>query len=156
MITRELSPTEPPTLLIHQYFYSNQNTITDRGRKITENCVKPNIHHICVDNWQWLQNTEISLKILKNRVLFTEMLASRLAALFIISYIIVRLYTWIHVAQDDSQLSTLLQPSTRPGTDDIISVTRTRVASCYIRQMAEANLLIPAEQIKLLDRVGQG
>ena len=32
----------------------------------------------------------------------------------------------------------------------------TRVSSCYIRQMAEAKLLIPAEQIQLLDRVGQG
>ena len=33
---------------------------------------------------------------------------------------------------------------------------RPRVTSCYIRQMSEADLLIPAEQVKLLDRVGQG
>ena len=33
---------------------------------------------------------------------------------------------------------------------------RTRVSSCYIRQMSEAKLLIPSEHIKLLDSVGQG
>ena len=33
---------------------------------------------------------------------------------------------------------------------------RARVASFYIRQMSEANLLIKSEEIKLLDSVGQG
>ena len=33
---------------------------------------------------------------------------------------------------------------------------RSRVPSFYIRQMTDAKLLIPAEQIKLLDCVGQG
>ena len=40
------------------------------------------------------------------------------------------------------------------------SVTNTektkRVASCYIREMSEANLLIPQGQLKLLDSIGQG
>ena len=33
---------------------------------------------------------------------------------------------------------------------------KAKVASCYIRQMSEANLLISAEQIQLMDSVGQG
>ena len=33
---------------------------------------------------------------------------------------------------------------------------RNRLPSMYIRQMAEAQILIPSEQVKLLDSVGQG
>ena len=41
---------ELPTVLIHQYFYRNQSTNTDGGRQITENCVTPDVYHVCVDN----------------------------------------------------------------------------------------------------------
>ena len=58
-------------------------------------------------------------------------------------------------AAQSNDHSSLLTPP-RPGTIGSGGVQRPRVASCYIRQMAEANLLIPAEQIQLLDRVGQG
>ena len=42
---------EPPTVLIHQYFYSNLSTKTDKKRQITENGVKSNVYHICVDKY---------------------------------------------------------------------------------------------------------
>ena len=47
-----------------------------------------------------------------------------------------------------------LQPTNQPIEDT--AERRSRLPSVYIRQMAEAKLLIPFEQVKLLDSVGQG
>ena len=52
--------------------------------------------------------------------------------------------------------SSLLVPLTKTAATLVGSGRKAKVASCYIRQMSEANLLIQSEQIQLLDRVGQG
>ena len=54
------------------------------------------------------------------------------------------------------QSSPLLQQPTSTINTSSGGGRKAKVASCYIRQMSEANLLVSAEQIQLLDSVGQG
>ena len=59
-------------------------------------------------------------------------------------------------ARNTVDQSPLLQHPTITERPPASTGRKTKVASCYIRQISEANLLIPAEQIQLLDSVGQG
>ena len=56
----------------------------------------------------------------------------------------------------DQSTSLLQQPMATSANTSSGGGRKARVASCYIRQMSEANLLISAEQIQLMDSVGQG
>ena len=56
----------------------------------------------------------------------------------------------------DQSTSLLQQPMATSANTSSGGGRKARVPSCYIRQMSEANLLISAEQIQLMDSVGQG
>ena len=56
----------------------------------------------------------------------------------------------------DQSTALLQQPVTTSANTSSGGGRKARVPSCYIRQMSEANLLISAEQIQLMDSVGQG